>query len=1044
MKKMKMNCFIVFAGVLLLCASAFGTSYQAYSFKSDDGFSDVQGENGWSYAGVIVGDDIDSEKFMGVYDVGTATWKAKEGGGAWPGVSISATSQDMQYSFENTASLRYWTADQDYTWVNIYSTLVSIDTPDANPLDPNTFTSGGMMARVYHRTVGTPEGAAATIADSIADFTERTLVSGGIVLGDSVADFEAGTVVGGGDLVADSEDDFSGTQGSDGWNYYSRFIQAGGDPNWFAMTWDAGASEWVGTHVGFGDPCQVRINSTSQQKDWLDGSSLINGLYTKREWTSDTDYTSADGLNVTVDYNVAMGRLEVFFYDASADTTTQIAQLTAGVGSGTWSANIGDFSIGDKISTSLGPWGEVSTADAVYQDVSMTITTPLVLDANGWKYELENAGAITDMTWDSGAGNYVGSGVYSEVPFELRINATSQMKEHIGGGVQQGPATRRSWIAPTDIGDVTVNGSYNIVGSARLQLFHYDASEPNELLRRTHVRDIINGAASGTYSSDISNIETGDMIELRLGCWIPPDPCDLDPPGESEFMAASMTITSVAVYDANGWEYEEHNNGVVTRMEWDPGEGDYVINGAYSGTNYQLRQNASQMMQAKIGGGATQGVGTWRTWTSDANYTALYPEGIKLTANYDVAAGRVQLFRSDASAGGAFEHIIDLVNGAGAGEWSGVLADLDVGDKIQMRHVPWVHTVANEIYQDFSIKITNMPDPATGLTTELSDWAVDVGVFDFDRLAWDYPAYRQLHNVKAGEKIYFLLQTSPTALLGDQHLMKEWISEIVGFAPTTPVNCPAPISEDLVADCNVNMQDYTALATGFGTDYTPGAPDPNVFNSKDDFSETTQGENNWYYGYLLDEDDVNDIYTATGLLTYNGAWQSWDRNTSAPRIGMAAGGGGESKQSMADGTAASARYWVAPEDCEKLKIETTVDTTGTGVQARFMIVFVDLGYNGGQAQILSEVTTTGLQLIALDATVPNVTAGDAVYFVMQGSGSGGTGTFVPWEQTITASGAEDCTDRIMLGNGMPADLDPDCTIDFSDLRALLLEWLTSY
>jgi len=1216
---MKTNYFMVVVGILFLAASAFGVDYQAYSFKSDDGFSGVQGENGWSYAGVRVDgtDDIDVDKFMAIYDPCTAIWTAKDGGSAWNGVNLSATSQNMQYPIEDTASLRYWTADKDYTWVNIYSTLVSVDPNVADPCS-----SGGCLARVYHRDVGTPEGEGVTICDSIADFTEPILVSGGVtladseddygepivlsggvVLADSIADFEGATIIGGGVVIADSEDDFSGTQGSDGWRYYSRFLATSSDPNWFEMTWDSGASEWVGTHAGAGDPCEVRINATSQQKDWLDTSSLINGLGTKREWASGTDYSATGGLNVTVDFNVVMGRLEVFFYDASADTEWQIAQPAAGVGSGTWSANIGDFSIGDKISTVLGPWGEVNDVDGVYQDVSMTITTPDVLDANGWSYELDNNGAITNMIWDPCASEYVGTGLYSGEAFELKINATSQMKNNIGGGATQGPATRRGWTADTAVGDVTVTGSYDILLSTRCQIFHYDASEPNEALRNIHIvdlvngvgaasysvniddidvndmiymrvgpytvdgnetsdevyqdasmtittvavldangwsyevnnngvisdmiwdsgagnyvgvgtysgeafelrinetsmmknhigggtaqgpasrrgwtadanvgdvtvtgtydiilssrfqlfhydastdtinwiRDIVNGGGSGSYSQEISGIDVNDVIYYKLGPWVL-DPCDPDR-GDEVFQLATMTIKTLAVYDANGWEYTEYNNGNETKMDWDPGEGDYVINGAFSGQQYQLRQNASQMMQAKIGGGATQGVGTWRTWTSDANYIALYPKGVKLSAYYDVAAGRVQLFYSDASAGGAFTHIADLVNGSGAGTWSIILDNLDVGDKIRMKHMPWVSQVANEVYQDFSIKITNIPEEATGVTTELGDWAVDVGVHDMGKLAWGYPAYTQLHNVKAGEKIYFLLKPSPTSLYpGDNQLMKEWISEIIGYAPTTPVSCPSPIWEDIVADCNVEFHDYTALSTGFGTDYTPAAPDPNVYNSIADFSTTTQGENNWYYGYLLDEDDINDIHIEIEPMVWNGAWSSWDRNFQHPRINA-------TSQTTLEGVAASARYWIVPEDREKLEIETTIETT---VTARFMIVFVDIGTDAGKGQIIGDVTSTdaeiaaggGTQTITMDTTVPNVITGDAVYFVMQGSGDGfGDGIFVPWEQTITISGADDCLDRILLGNGMPADLEPDCKIDFYDLDVLLQEWLTSY
>ena len=167
--------------------------------------------------------------------------------------------------------------------------------------------------------------------------------------------------------------------------------------------------------------------------------------------------------------------------------------------------------------------GVLFLATSAFGAAYLTVLADSVADfsstqgGNGWSYELDNNGAISQMVWDAGASDWFGSGVYSGTPFTLRINATSQMEAKLGGGIQQGPASRRVWTTATAVTDIKVSGAYNITAAdARVQIFTYDASTGI----KTHRYDLLNGSGSGTYTNlAIPDLDAGDAIIMRLGPW---------------------------------------------------------------------------------------------------------------------------------------------------------------------------------------------------------------------------------------------------------------------------------------------------------------------------------------------------------------------------------------------------------------------------------------------------------------------------------------------------------------------------------------------
>lgn len=112
----------VLAAILLTGITSTTVWAQVLTFNSVSGFSDTQGANGWSYAGVHFSqaDDLITGQVLGIYNVLGASWDVTIPGAS--GVSLTATTQNYQPG-NSVWSLRYWTADQSYTNVSLSSFL---------------------------------------------------------------------------------------------------------------------------------------------------------------------------------------------------------------------------------------------------------------------------------------------------------------------------------------------------------------------------------------------------------------------------------------------------------------------------------------------------------------------------------------------------------------------------------------------------------------------------------------------------------------------------------------------------------------------------------------------------------------------------------------------------------------------------------------------------------------------------------------------------------------------------------------------------------
>lgn len=93
-------------------------------FNSTDGFSDTQGKNSWSYACANTKDtgDLWSNQMMLDYVPSTQTWQKLLPGG--PIIKITGTQQN-KFEGSGIVSLRYWTAERDYTDVVVFSELLA-------------------------------------------------------------------------------------------------------------------------------------------------------------------------------------------------------------------------------------------------------------------------------------------------------------------------------------------------------------------------------------------------------------------------------------------------------------------------------------------------------------------------------------------------------------------------------------------------------------------------------------------------------------------------------------------------------------------------------------------------------------------------------------------------------------------------------------------------------------------------------------------------------------------------------------------------------
>lgn len=99
------------------------TAADEVMFDAKEGFSDLQGAGGWSYAGVSYADvdDLAGKEIQARYVESEAEWQAGAPDGRF--VRINA-SQQNKLDGNALFSLRYWTADRDYANVRVESTLI--------------------------------------------------------------------------------------------------------------------------------------------------------------------------------------------------------------------------------------------------------------------------------------------------------------------------------------------------------------------------------------------------------------------------------------------------------------------------------------------------------------------------------------------------------------------------------------------------------------------------------------------------------------------------------------------------------------------------------------------------------------------------------------------------------------------------------------------------------------------------------------------------------------------------------------------------------
>ena len=90
-------------------------------FDAADGFSGVQGSNGWSYVGLQHRDltNLAARQVLGIFDTARHQWNVNVGGAI---LTLTATQQNMTEG-DARWSARCWTADRDYRAVAVASTL---------------------------------------------------------------------------------------------------------------------------------------------------------------------------------------------------------------------------------------------------------------------------------------------------------------------------------------------------------------------------------------------------------------------------------------------------------------------------------------------------------------------------------------------------------------------------------------------------------------------------------------------------------------------------------------------------------------------------------------------------------------------------------------------------------------------------------------------------------------------------------------------------------------------------------------------------------
>ena len=115
---MKKSLLIV--GLIVAALAAVPLAGAATIYNSVIDFSGTQGANGWSYASVHFTDvsNLVANQALGTYSGGL--WYTPDPGG--PALRISATQQEMREG-DSYYTLRYWTAGQAYSSVDVTSTF---------------------------------------------------------------------------------------------------------------------------------------------------------------------------------------------------------------------------------------------------------------------------------------------------------------------------------------------------------------------------------------------------------------------------------------------------------------------------------------------------------------------------------------------------------------------------------------------------------------------------------------------------------------------------------------------------------------------------------------------------------------------------------------------------------------------------------------------------------------------------------------------------------------------------------------------------------
>jgi|SaaInl4_150m_RNA_FD_contig_21_524145_length_855_multi_18_in_0_out_0_1 hypothetical protein len=177
------------------------------------------------------------------------------------------------------------------------------------------------------------------------------------------------------------------------------------------------------------------------------------------------------------------------------------------------------------------------------------------------------------------------------------------------------------------------------------------------------------------------------------------------PTGNAAFEIANSVTGFSGVQGQNGWTYEVLNNSVMYAQTWDSVNSEWTLDTTYSGVTVTMKQNASQGMKDKIGGGTMQGVGTVRRYTADRDYTSVVVSG-----TYDIDYALTRHYKTAGYAGS------QPTAGAGTGSYSFTLGDLDEGDWIYF-YIFCYGELANDpydsVYQDFNMVLTGIPEPAT-------------------------------------------------------------------------------------------------------------------------------------------------------------------------------------------------------------------------------------------------------------------------------------------------------------------------------------------